>query len=291
MPRLAVLLEAARAFGLALLSAAKRFWVHNCFNDCAAISFYAMLSIVPFVGLATAVVTRLIGQPASAIGTQLQRAGVVMPEFAPQLDAAVDTMMRQSTSIGIVSLVVAIWFSGLVFSSVQTAFDRIFHTTHPPIWGTIKPRLVALGAAVLLILGFFFNTAMSLLRSVDQPTATRAITFVDNLPYRALLSSFLLDALVFMVILYALPPLKTRPRSIIVSSLVGTLGWRAARVGFGYYLGYATSQITFTGSAAAALIFMLWIYYAAFVLLFSAELLAALDRSRRELQNAPMPAI
>ena len=176
-----------------------------------------------------------------------------------------------------------IWFASLVFGSIQSAFDRIFATHHPPLWGFMKPRIVALGAAVLLMLSFVVNTLVTVVRSIESPMAARLIDVVDGIPLVGQTSSFFLDMLVFMLILYTLPPRRLHDwRMVIPAALVGALGWRAAGYGFGIYIAYATQTVTFSGSAGAAVIFMLWIYYAALVLLYSAELLVALDRLRGE---------
>ncbi len=274
-----LLKDFARAFG----TAAKAFWFSNRFNDCAAIAYYALLSIVPLVSLVVVALSQFIGVSADEIEQILQQGGLIVPEFGEVFHAAVLEMLRYRASIGTVSLIITIWFASLVFGSIQTAFDRIFQTVHPPLWGLMKPRVMALLAAVLLMLSFVLNTLTTMVRSLDAPIASRIIAFFDRVSLFALTGSFLLDMLLFMLILYTLPPRRLHDwRMVIPAALVGALGWRAARYGFGIYLGYATSRLTFSGSAGAAVIFLLWIYYAALVLLFSAELLVALDHLRRD---------
>jgi membrane protein len=132
------------------------------------------------------------------------------------------------------------------------------------------------------MLSFVFNILMTVVRSVEAPLAARVIDFVEGSAFLNLASSFVLDILVLMLILYTLPPRRLHDwRMVIPAALVGAIGWRAARSGFGIYLSYATTSLTFTGSAGAVVVFMLWIYYAALVLLYSAELLVALDRAAR----------
>jgi membrane protein len=199
------------------------------------------------------------------------------------VNGAVAEMVRYRRSIGLVSLAITVWFASLVFGSIQSAFDRIFKTYHPPLWGFMKPRIVALATATLLMLSFVFNTVMTVVRSIEAPSDQRLISALDQATIVALTSSFALDMFVFMLILYTLPPRRLHDwRMVIPAALVGALGWRAARYVFGIYLSYATATLTFSGSAGAAVIFMLWIYYAALILLYSAELLVTLDRLRGE---------
>lgn len=276
-----------RDFTNALGRAAKAFWFHNRFNDCAAISYYALLSIVPLVGLVIVVLSRFVGVTTQEMESILEDGGLLVPEFGEVLNAAVAEMVQYRTSIGVVSLVITVWFASLVFGSIQTAFDRIFETYHPPLWGMMKPRLAALGAATLLMGGFFFNTVLTMVRSIEAPVASRIIGFLDRAALLPSIGSFVIDMLVFMLILYTLPPRRLHDwRMVIPAALVGAVLWRIAKWGFGLYLAYASSRLTFSGSAGAAVIFLLWIYYAALVLLFSAELLASLDTARRAHSDA-----
>ncbi len=272
-----------RDFTHALGRAAKAFWLSNRFNDCAAISYYALLSIVPLVSLVIVVLSRFVGVTTEEMETVLEEGGLLVPEFGEVLNSAVGEMVQYRTSIGVVSLVITVWFASLVFGSIQTAFDRIFETYHPPLWGMMKPRVVALGAAVLLMMGFFANTMLTMVRSIEAPAASRVIELLDRVTLLPSIGSFIIDILVFMLILYTLPPRRLHDwRMVIPAALVGGILWRLAKWGFGLYLGYAAARLTFSGSAGAAVIFLLWIYYAALVLLFSAELLVALDTARRQ---------
>lgn len=272
-----------KSFLRALGAAARDFWFQNRFNDCAAISFYALLSIVPLVALVVAVLSRFMGATTADVEQLLQDGGILVPEFGEVVNSAVAEMVRHRRTIGLVSFAVTVWFASLVFGSIQSAFDRIFKTQHPPVWGFMKPRVVALGAAVMLMLSFVLNTMMTIVHNIEAPLPARVINAIEQATILNLTASFALDMFVFMLILYTLPPRRLHDwRMVIPAALVGALGWRAARYGFGIYLSYATATITFSGSAGAAVIFMLWIYYAALVLLYSAEFLAALDQLRGE---------
>lgn len=270
--------EQIREFLHTLWQAARDFWSHNCFNDCAAISYYALLSIVPLLSLVSVVLTNVLGIDATEVERMLVRAGVVVPQFEETLQAAVRDMVDNRLGIGLVSLVTTVWFSSLVFYSVQGAFDRIFQTSHPPLWGAVKPQLVAFGAAGLMILGFFFNTVLTMLRGLSS--VAPALGFMDRVPGGGALVSFGLDVTIFAVILAMVPMRRANPRSVLVAALTGTCGWRAAGAVFGIYIGYASRNFSFAGSAGTALVFMLWIYYAAMILLYSGALLAALEVRR-----------
>ena len=266
-----------RGFADDLWRAARDFYVQNAFNDCAAISYYALLSIVPFLSLSAAVLGYLLGSSREGLDIALEEVRRVVPQFGPQLSSGLSEMVEHRTSIGAVSLGLTLWTSSLVFSSLQSAVDRSFGTSNAPVWAAIKPRLVALGASFLLFLGFLFNTVSGLFARVELPFA-RQTTLLFELPLTDLLSSLLLDMAIFIAFLLALPPLSCSWGVVLVAAITGTCGWQLARSLFSRYVGYAAASFSFTGSAAAAVIFMLWIYYATTVLLFSAQLAARIQR-------------
>lgn len=263
-----------------LWTAAKRFWFQNAFNECAAVSYYALLSIVPFVALVTAAAGFVFGGSEDAVEMAIERIRILVPQFGPQLTAGIREMVQYRASIGAVSLLVTLWTSSWVFSSLQGAMDRIFGG-HRPLWGALKPRVVALGATSLLILSFYANTVLSLAADLNLPVANGIVARIRALPLTDLLSSLVLDGFILAVFLFTLPPRVFSWRIVLPSALVGSLLWQGAKDLFSMYVNSSAWHATFRGSAAAALVFMLWIYYLAAVLLYCAELVGALDERRQ----------
>ena len=270
----------ARDFVADLWTAAKRFWLQNAFNECAAVSYYALLSIVPFVALVTAAAGFVFGTSEDAVEIAVERIRILVPQFGPQLTAGIRELVQYRASIGAVSLLVTLWTSSWVFSSLQSAMDRIFGG-HRPLWGALKPRVIALGAPSLLILSFYANTLLSVAADLNLPVADGIVARIRALPLTDLVSSLLLDGFILAVILFALPPRVYSWRIVVPSALVGSLLWQGAKDLFSLYVNSSAWHASFRGSAAAALVFMLWIYYLAAVVLYCAELVGALDERRR----------
>ena len=111
--------------------------------------------------------------------------------------------------------------------------------------------------------------------------ASEFIEWLEQAPAMNLVNSLALDAFIFVVILFTMPPRTYSWRRILLVGLFGTLLWQGAQSVFGYYVGWATENFSFTDSAAAAPLFMLWIYFAAVVLLYSVELLAVMERNHK----------
>ena len=119
-----------------------------------------------------------------------------------------------------------------------------------------------------------------MLRSFETPWTVQLIEFADSSALVSLATSLIAGTVVFGLILQALTPQIVSLRVLLPSAIVGSLLWELASQLFSSYLVFAASVRSFTGSAGAVVIFMLWVYYAATVLLFSLEVAAALGGDR-----------
>jgi membrane protein len=140
--------------------------------------------------------------------------------------------------------------------------------------------LLFFAAATLLVLSFVLSNITSVLRITQTAWAQQLIAFADQSTLVSLATSLITGTIVFGLILQALTPQMLSLRVLLPSALVGSLLWEVAEQLFSSYLRYAASVRSFSGSVGAVVIFMLWIYYAATVLLYSLEVAAALSGDR-----------
>jgi len=275
----------------ALLGAASKFNGDGCFNHAAAISYFALLSVAPFLSLLASALGYLLGSSQEGVEAAMERFNTLVPELGPQVTAAAGTVIAHRGTIGLASLAVTLWVASFVFISIQIAVGQIFrqprvqrswrHIALSTLWETAKPFLLFLVSTTLLILAFAAKNIVTVLRSAAPERARAIIEFFESLPTVPVLGSFLFSVAVFLIILQVLTARILSWRSLLPAAVVGALGWEMAKYMFAVYLGYVSSALTFSGSAAAAVIFMLWIYYAAVVLLYSMEVAAVLSGNNR----------
>jgi membrane protein len=97
------------------------------------------------------------------------------------------------------------------------------------------------------------------------------------------------------LVFYFIPNAKTRFRDVWVGALLTGVLWRLAFDGFSWYIA-SNSQLAFIqGSIAAVVVFLLWIYVSAVILMYGVEFTAAYARLRRhrpdEMPAAPTPRV
>jgi len=104
-------------------------------------------------------------------------------------------------------------------------------------------------------------------------------------------------AFIFVVglVFYFVPNAKVRFRDVWVGAIVTGLAWRGALAGFSWYVRDLTRFDRVHGSIGAVVVFLIWIYTSAVILLYGVEVTAANARLRRrrpdEIPAAPAPRI
>jgi membrane protein len=101
--------------------------------------------------------------------------------------------------------------------------------------------------------------------------------------------------LVVGLVFYFVPNAKVRFRDVWVGAVVTGLLWQAALEGFAWFMRDMSRFTRVNGSIAAVVVFLLWVYLQAVILLYGAEFTAAYARLRRgrpdDVPAAPSPRV
>jgi membrane protein len=94
---------------------------------------------------------------------------------------------------------------------------------------------------------------------------------------------------------YFVPNAKVRFRDVWIGAIVTGLMWKGALEGFSWYMRDMSRFTRVNGSVAAVVVFLVWVYVQAVILLYGAEFTAAYARLRRgrpqEMPAAPAPRV
>lgn len=248
----------------------------------AAIAFYAMLALVPFIGLILTLAVRLLpdltggSAQASAISNQtVQQFRATMQQALPK--EASEEIERQIVDIqkkppvGLISfgLAITLWLASSLFVAVIDALNRIYGVHERR--GFVKLRLVAIlmtvvqaviliGSLVLIVAGpelfqwFGFRTANSWLATSTQ----YAIVLV------MVLASF---ALTYFVA----PDSDQKWEWITPGSLAGSILFLLATVLFRVYVQNFGNYGKTYGSLGGVMVLLFWFWISSLVLLGAAQ--------------------
>lgn len=222
----------------------------------ASIAFYAFFSVVPLIILALAVVSLVGGEAfeesvVTLIGTYLSAEGETVVAEALTSPAG-----RLGASV--VGLVALTWSALKVFRAIDLAFDRIYKADT----ATSIPRQVANGSVVL--------TAIA--AGVVLMGGVRLVFTRLELPYSSAVGWLVMVAglgAALLPVYYIMPPRRVSVRHVLPGTATAVVGWLLLQALFGVYA-TAAARYQAYGFLGAVLLFLLWLYFGATVLLVGA---------------------
>jgi membrane protein len=269
----------------------------NDLTHAAAIAYYALLSLFPFLLL----VISMLGSVTANEADRLAVLTFVFRYFPTQLDfvtTQLDAFRQTRVQVGVAGSLALIWASLGVFGAITSAVNEA--------WGVEKQRsflkhrmvsflmLVAAGGVMiiaLMLVGFMqvveANWFVGMVTRFQWMQAAQTLTF----RYSATILLVFAVGLVF----YFIPNAKTRFRDVWVGAVLTGVLWRVAFDGFSWYIGKNSRLTMIHGSIAAVVVFLLWIYVSSVILMYGVEFTAAYARLRRrrpdEMPAAPTPRV
>jgi membrane protein len=269
----------------------------NDLTHAAAIAYYALLSLFPFLLL----VISLLGSVTADETDRFAVLTFVFRYFPTQLDFVtnqLDAFRQNHIQVGVAGALALIWASLGVFGAVTSAVNEA--------WGVekqrsfLKHRLVSfmmlVAAGGVMIVALLFVTAMQIAESSwfgVMLSRFHWLTALQTLTFRYLTTILLIIGV--GLVYYFIPNAKTRFRDVWVGAALTGVLWRAAFDGFSWYIRHNTRLTLIHGSIAAVVVFLLWIYVSSIILMFGVEFTAAYARLRRrrpdEMPAAPTPRV
>jgi membrane protein len=287
--------DIARLTGHSFWKGFLSFYTSDNLTYAASIAYYALLSLFPFFLLAFALLGRAAADPKD-------RAAVlefVLQYFPSQFDfitKQLDAFGSGSVTVGIAGTIALVWGALGVFGAISTAVNYA--------WGVEKQRSFwkhkLFSFVMLLVAGLILLCTLLLITASQVVGATWFAGVLARFPGLAVLRGFavrhattLLFILVVGLIYYFVPNAKVRFRDVWIGAFITGLLWKGALEGFSWYMRDMTRFARVNGSIAAVVVFLVWVYVQAVILLYGVEFTAAYARLRRgrpeEVPAAPTP--
>ena len=274
--------------GLSIRAVSVKTWTrindHAVLSRAAAIAFYAIAAVIPFMALLIALTARWLPWIALHFGGDRPFDPIdpfrdLLPEDAASfLTRELSRLQRQPpTAMISFGLLALLWLSSSLFVEIIDTMNVISGVRETrPFW---KRRLIAiamtLSQAVILIAAVVSIIAWPQILAwlgLSRPAALLATAFHGRTVFCTVLTSFALA-------LYVAPDSNRRWEWITPGSLLGTLVLLATSLVFRIYTqNWANYSATY-GSLAGIIVLMSWIWISSVVLLVSAELNQAIEDS------------
>jgi membrane protein len=261
----------------------------------ASIAYYALLSLFPFFLLAFA----LLGKATADANDRNAVLDFVLRYFPQQFEfitGQLDAFRTSRFTLGVGGTIALVWGALGVFGAISTAVNYA--------WGVEKQRSFwkhrLFSFVMLLVAGLILLIALLLVSATQMVGASWFAGVLVRFPGLSILRSFTVryaTTLLFIVVVgfvyYFVPNAKVRFRDVWIGAIVTGLLWKGALEGFSWYMHDMTRFTRVNGSIAAVIVFLVWVYIQAVILLYGVEFTAAYARLRRgrpdEIPAAPAP--
>ena len=244
----------------------------------AGVAYYAFLALVPLLAAAV-LIYGLVADP-ETVARHIEALAGMLPESASdligeQLSSTVETSSGSKGLGLLLALALALFGARNGASSVVTAITMAYD--QPSRRSFLRSNLLALvitlgalvGAGlVVVILGL-----TAALEDILPGLRGAGALLVKALSYLVLLAAGVGGS----AILYRQAPegKKVEWRAVLPGALLAGIGWVVFTLAFGIYVANFGNYNATYGSLGAVIILLTWLYLAAYVLLFGAELNAA----------------
>jgi membrane protein len=255
---------------------------HEIQTRAAAVSFYAMLALVPFLGLILTLAVQLLpdltgaSDPAKGIGdltveqfrATLERA--LPSEASDEIERQI-SRLQSEPPVGLISLglAITIWLSSSLFVAVIDAINRINGVTERR--GFIKLRLIAilmtvvqaaiLVGSLLAIVGW--NWILGWLKLGDSAAILATLTLYPTVLVMVLLS--------FALTFFVAPDAEQRWEWITPGSIAGALLFLLATYGFRIYVQHFANYNRTYGPLGGVMVLLFWFWISSLILLGAAQ--------------------
>jgi membrane protein len=282
----AELKETWRITRLSAWRAVVEFYEADNLTYAASIAYYALLSMFPF-----ALITISILGSVTADDTMRQKVLLFALRYFPgQFDfilVQLDAFRQNPIRLGVGGAFFLVWGALGVFGAIGTAVNHA--------WGVEKTRsflshrlfsfLMLLTAGLMLMVGLLGTTAAQIIGArwfAGVSGSYPALQVMQGFIIRNAL--LLLPALVFGLIYYFVPNVKVLVKDVWLGALITGLLWDAGFKGFSWFIRDVSQFTRIHGSIATVIVFLIWVYFSAVILLWGVEFTATYSKMRRDVR-------
>jgi len=266
----------------------------NIFFLASGVAFNILLAAVPFVLLLVSGMGYFLDlSPAASLSRISVLVDRLLPSESGRMGQVVTALMNEAIrlrgTVGLVSAVTFVWFSTRLFGSLRAVLALVFDLDRDRgiIDGKIFDAKVTVVATLLVVIYTVLNAYLAIATKngaailSDIGVQHAAMNRFEYWMARAFEFSFV--AATFFALYRFLPARGVRARTAVLAGTFSAVLLELAKVAFATYLRHFNPGSLYTGTLAAIVIVIIWLYYAATIFILGGEVgqVYALRRIRR----------
>ncbi len=270
-----------RAAGDILWEARRAFSLDGCMNLSAAIAFYAILSLIPFLFLLVSAASLILESSDAAFLMAINFFNQVFPKAGLEIFREVQAISKRAGVLGWVGLFSMLWTASVIFSSLEYAMGVVFRVERRRSF--VKSKLMAIAmvpaSGAVFFLSLCVSAATKIMAHLQIPLW--GVSLGDSRFFAFLVGYFfpyLVLALAFTAVYKVIPNASIALRHAMAGGASCALLFEGTKHFFTWYIANSSKYGVIYGSLEAMVILVVWAFYSASILLFCAEVVSAYRR-------------
>lgn len=264
-----------------LFEASRSFFNDDCPNLAAAIAFYSILSVIPILFFILFVSGHILGSSESAYATVVEFVKQLNPYVEEKLLFEIKKLSETSGAMGWIGFAFLLWISTMIFSSLEVAFTTIFRAKrrgHP-----YKSMCTAVAVIPLGFIAILFSVVIHIAAAMIAKTGVVLLGVNISLAINNTLVQYIVPIsaviLFFTFIFKVIPNKKIQIPHAFMGGIICTVLLEIAKYLFCFYLSCGGNPAGFVYGSFKALIYVvIWVFYLASIILFTAEIISVFER-------------
>ncbi len=247
-----------------------------------AISYFSMMALVPLCLFLITIFGYILGHYHGFYEFLLKKLTHFFPDITSGIVKELGKLMTFK-GLGTFSVVLYGVLSLQVFSSVESALNRIFKTKQRRtfLWSVILSLVIITFLISMLLISFIATSLVPLLLTMRDVFPNLRIGMITVYLIRYIIPFFMvLFTITVMYIFF--PKARVKMSHALAGSFFSTVFLEIAKHIFTWYVGAVINFGTIYGPLTAFVLFLLWMFYSSCIFLIGAEIVHNLSGARKQ---------
>jgi membrane protein len=264
------------------------FYRDNCALMAAAISFYAILSVIPLFLLFASVSGFILHRSDQAFQAVTDVLLKAFPDSTAAVFGLLSDLIKRKAVFGLIGLLGLTWAASRIFSAVENAMNVVWKVKKGrAYWHSKFLSLLLVPISVLIMLSSLAFTALyTLAKDTRVPLIGLKLSsagFESKL--FAVILPLALGFVLFFLVYKIIPGRKVNTRAALIGALCASGLWEIAKLLFDIYIKNYAHLHQIYGSFGTLVVMFFWVYYSSFIVLIGAEVGSNYEETKRNTGN------
>lgn len=251
----------------------RQFRKDDGFTLAAALSFYAILSLIPLTMILVSIFGHFVGDSESTLKNIMNLVSETIPYLSPTFLENLSSLIQRKVSGGWLGVGVLFLLASVLFSNLEKVLDKIFAATRKRNY--FHSKLLSVAFIFLIALLFFVPTMM---KNLDHFFSLISIPLHVEHVAEGGVFFFIVAWMSFLIVLALVPHHQVEWSLNAIGASVFAVLLIGARFIFRWYTSFSMDRFHLVyGSLTSITLIILWVFYLMNLFIFCAELVGVMQ--------------